>query len=75
MSTYYGSGVILIDIYNNIPCVILARNNLSNTYTDFVGKLKNNNLLLSAIEELNEETCNLFHIKQSDIINNYIDKQ
>lgn len=77
---YSGSGILVIDTYRNIPCVVLfAKNN--GEYHDLGGSIdkkdsKNKHAVeLTAIREAQEESINVLQIKNLNIIQSlpYID--
>ena len=80
---YSGAGVLIIEDYYRKdgsiePCILLVRNKASGEYTDFGGtyEKKHGSLEKTAIDELREESRNLFNIDIKyfiDHVNNYVD--
>lgn len=68
--TYSGAGVLIVENYYTkngdiIDCILLVRNKSSQLYTDFGGSFEKRYKTLqnTAYHELNEESLNLFDIK------------
>merc|ERR1711991_113914 len=71
---FSGAGVLLLEKINNRWALILIEDH-TKTYSDSGGNYesKHNNLKETAIEELREESRNLIHIKNPEILINYVD--
>jgi hypothetical protein len=73
--SYTGAGVIVVEDYrqNNhiIPTILVARNNASNTVSDFGGGYdkKHQKIEITASTELLEESCNLILVDSSILKN------
>jgi len=71
--TYSGSGILVIDTFNNIPCVILftKNNNKANDLGGSVDKKDKNDpdyIEKTAIREAREESCNVIQIRSVQIL-------
>jgi len=67
---YAGAGVIIIEIIDSIPYIILGYDRFRKMYTDFGGRFEKNkhdNIKDVAHMELIEESCGLFNISQNKL--------
>ena len=69
-----GAGILIFEKYNNEWSILLFKDYTKN-YSDIGGtyELKHGDIRQTALEELLEESRNLFKIRNKDILNGYID--